>query len=90
MDELQRIPGIGPKMAPKLRKLGYERVADLKHADPEDMYRRYESLVGGPVDRCVLYVFRCAVYFASESRHDPALLQWWAWKDPDTTAKVTR
>jgi hypothetical protein len=33
------------------------------------------------VDRCVLYVFRCAVYFASEAEHDPELLKWWNWKD---------
>ncbi|MGA3073400.1 MAG: helix-hairpin-helix domain-containing protein, partial [Bryobacteraceae bacterium] len=30
---------------------------------------------------CVLYVFRCAVYFASEAEHDPELLKWWNWKD---------
>jgi hypothetical protein len=29
----------------------------------------------------VLYTFRCAVYFASNERHDPELLRWWAWKD---------
>jgi hypothetical protein len=33
------------------------------------------------VDRCVLYVFRCAVYFASQTVHDPELLKWWRWKD---------
>jgi hypothetical protein len=29
----------------------------------------------------VLYVFRCAVYFANNSTHDPELLKWWNWKD---------
>lgn len=29
------------------------------------------------VDRCMLYVFRCAVYY----EHDPELLKWWNWKD---------
>ncbi|NJN64627.1 MAG: Pathogenicity locus [Acidobacteria bacterium] len=81
MDELLQIPGIGPKMAPKLRRLGFDRVADLKNADPEDMYRRYEELVGGPADRCVLYVFRCAVYFARTPDPDLGLLRWWRWKD---------
>jgi hypothetical protein len=33
------------------------------------------------VDRCLLYVFRCAVYFASHKKHDPKLLLWWNWKD---------
>jgi hypothetical protein len=27
----------------------------------------------------VLYVFRSAVYFASNERHDPELLKWWSW-----------
>ncbi|NQU25233.1 MAG: pathogenicity locus, partial [Candidatus Nealsonbacteria bacterium] len=28
-----------------------------------------------------LYVFRCAVYFASNATHDAELLKWWNWKD---------
>ena len=28
----------------------------------------------------VLYVFRCAVYFASK-QHNPELLKWWHWKE---------
>jgi hypothetical protein len=31
----------------------------------------------------MLYVFRCAVYFATEEFHDPELLKWWTWKDRD-------
>lgn len=33
------------------------------------------------MDRCMLYVFRCAVYYASSEQHDPELLKWWNWKD---------
>ncbi|WP_394701143.1 helix-hairpin-helix domain-containing protein [uncultured Methanolobus sp.] len=33
------------------------------------------------LDRCMLYVFREAVYFASNEEHDPELLKWWNWKD---------
>jgi hypothetical protein len=33
------------------------------------------------VDRCWLYVARCAEYFASEARRDPEKLKWWNWKD---------
>nr|WP_321429915.1 helix-hairpin-helix domain-containing protein [uncultured Methanolobus sp.] len=29
----------------------------------------------------MLYVFREAVYFASNEEHDPELLKWWNWKD---------
>lgn len=80
-DELQRIPGIGPSLADDLRRLGYRRVVDLKGADPEKMYARFEKLVGSHVDRCVLYTFRCAVYFATAKRHEPEKLKWWNWKD---------
>ncbi|NMB56563.1 pathogenicity locus, partial [Candidatus Beckwithbacteria bacterium] len=31
-------------------------------------------------DRCLLYVFRCAVYYAKGGR-DPEKLKWWNWKD---------
>lgn len=34
-------------------------------------------------DRCVLYVFRCAVYYAEQEQHDPEKLKWWYWKDKD-------
>ena len=80
-DELQTIPGIGPAMALDLRDLGIRRVADLKGKDPERMYRRLIQLRDQHQDRCVLYVFRCAVYFASTPRPRPELLDWWRWKD---------
>lgn len=78
---LESIPGVGPSIAKDLRKLGYRDVADLRDADPEEMYARLITLSGEYQDRCVLYVFRCVVYFASEERHEPELLKWWAWKD---------
>ena len=69
--ELRQIPGLGPSIAQDLLELGYQRIGDLKGADPEEMYERFMRLKGMHVDRCLLYVFRCAVYFASRSRHDP-------------------
>ena len=45
------------------------------------MFEDLKEMRGGTMDRCVLYVFRCAVYFAETSRHDPELLKWWNWKD---------
>jgi hypothetical protein len=79
--ELQVIPGIGPSLARDLVSLGISRVADLKDRDPEALYRRFEKQVGAHVDRCVLYTFRCAVYYASNRRHKPRLLKWWNWMD---------
>ena len=50
----------------------------------------YEALCEkrGHQDRCLLYVFRCAVYFAERKRHDPELLKWWNWKDDRPVRKA--
>ncbi|WP_419785615.1 helix-hairpin-helix domain-containing protein [Pseudodesulfovibrio sp.] len=81
LKRLQVIPGIGPSMAADLISLGYRSVPELKGQDPEAMYARLMEQMGCHVDRCVLYVFRCAVYFASNKRHDPEKLKWWSWKE---------
>lgn len=78
---LEEIPGVGPSIAQDLRHLGFEEPSDLEGADPEAMYDDLCGLRGEYLDRCVLYVFRCAVYYASKSEHDPELLKWWNWKD---------
>lgn len=80
-DDLLEIPGVGKSIARDLRDLGISRVADLRQADPEALYDQLCALRGAHIDRCVLYTFRCAVYFASEEQHDPDLLKWWNWKD---------
>ena len=78
---LSRIPGVGPSIAADLCLLGIREVAELRGRNAEFLYTELCRKVGGRVDRCVLYVFRCAVYFASESKPDPELLKWWNWKD---------
>jgi len=80
-DDLQRIPGVGPSIARDLRGLGIRRVADLRGRDPEALYRQSNERRGERQDPCLLYVFRCAVYFASTARPDPQKLKWWWWKD---------
>ncbi|UCC71940.1 MAG: helix-hairpin-helix domain-containing protein [Gemmatimonadota bacterium] len=79
--ELQQIPGVGPSIARDLHDLGVRRVEDLRGADPDRLYQRLGALRGSRIDPCVLYVFRCAVYYASNREHDPELLKWWNWKD---------
>ena len=79
--DLERIPGVGPSISQDLRDLGKLRVDDLRGADPEALYERLCLMRGHHIDRCVLYVFRCAVYFACHDDHDPELLKWWNWKD---------
>ena len=80
---LQIIPGVGKSIAQDLIDIGIKNVTDLKNRNPETLYENLSVLRGQHIDRCVLYVFRCAVYFASEKQHDPALLKWWNWKDND-------
>ena len=79
--EFQLIPGVGDSLSKDLVDLGYQKIDELKGENPETMYQDLMTLRGEHIDRCVLYVFRCAVYFASNSIHDPELLKWWNWKD---------
>lgn len=79
--DLQTIPGVGPNMERHLLELGYSTVNSLKGADPEVMYRRECRQRGEQLDRCVLYVYRLAVYFAENTEHEPEKLKWWNWKD---------
>ena len=86
LKDLQRIPGVGPSIARDLYGLGIHTVADLRDQDAEALYARLCRQAGQKVDRCMLYVFRCAVYFARhEAAHippEPEKLRWWYWKDP--------
>ncbi len=79
--KLQVIPGIGKILAKELIDLGYHEVEDLRGEDPNEMYKKLCSLRGQKIDRCVLYVFKCATYYADNQIHDPELLKWWNWKD---------
>jgi len=79
--DLRTIPGVGKSIAEDLWQIGLRSVNDLNGADPQMLYDRLCEITGTKIDRCVLYVFRCAVYFASNRDHDPELLKWWNWKD---------
>ncbi|XPV77186.1 MAG: helix-hairpin-helix domain-containing protein [Desulfovibrio sp.] len=83
--KLSTIPGVGPALSAELYDLGYRDVSDLCGESPEHMYERLIALHGCHVDRCVLYVFRGAVYFAESVENsremEPEKLKWWNWKD---------
>lgn len=81
LKEFHVIPGVGKSIAQDLWELGYRSVGELKNENPDKMYNKFCDLKGQHIDRCLLYVFRCAVYFASNKIHDPELLKWWNWKD---------
>ena len=79
--ELQTIPSVGKSIAEDLWLLGIRSVGQLKNRNPETLYRNHCIQKGMLVDRCVLYTFRCAVYYASTPKPKPELLKWWNWKD---------
>lgn len=81
MDRLREIPGVGIAVAKDLRMLGIHEPEALREEDPEELYERLCLLQGKRIDRCMLYVLRCAVYYATEDEPDPELLKWWNWKD---------
>lgn len=81
LKEFMQIPGVGKSIAKDLLDLGYRSISDLKNENPENMYDNFCALKGCHIDRCLLYVFRLSVYYASNTEYDPELLKWWNWKD---------
>ncbi len=61
--------------------MGVRSLAALARRDPERLYHALNVLRGTRQDPCLLYVFRCAVYFARTSRPRAELLKWWNWKN---------
>ncbi len=76
MSELRKIPGIGREMEKDLLALGYTTIDSLKGADPQEMYDRMCGITGVKQDRCVLYTYRLAVYFAETENPEPEKLKW--------------
>ncbi|WP_320053290.1 helix-hairpin-helix domain-containing protein [uncultured Acetobacteroides sp.] len=77
------IPGVGKSIANDLWGIGICSVSDLVGKDPEVLYDLSNRLAGTVQDRCLLYVFRCAVYYAQTPKEmqEPEFLKWWSWKD---------
>jgi hypothetical protein len=80
---LKQIPGVGVSIAADLWNLGIYSVEQLKGKNPEVLYDLSNQFAGITQDRCLLYVFRCAVYYANTERkkQNPEKLKWWNWKD---------
>ena len=78
---LQTIPGVGKSIAENLHNIGIQSVADLKGKNPQKLYEISNRFAGKVQDRCLLYVFREAVYFAENKNHNPEKLKWWNWKN---------
>ena len=53
--DFKKIPYVGEETEADLLALGYEGIASLKGADPDEMFERTKALGRG---RCILYVYR--------------------------------
>ena len=82
-NDLQTLPGVGPSIARDFRSLGIREVKDLRGKNPEKLYLKMEKLQGRHIDRCVLYPFRGAIYFA-EHPNAPRTRNWWHFADKQT------
>ena len=83
LKQLMQIPGVGKSIALDLWNIEIKSIEDLKDKDPEVLFDRSNSFAGAIQDRCLLYCFRCAVYYAQTDpeNHDPEKLKWWNWKE---------
>ncbi len=83
LEGLMEIPGVGKSIARDLWNIGIRSVADLKRKHADELYDMSNQYAGAVQDRCLLYVFRCAIYYAKTDRkkQDPEKLKWWNWKD---------
>mgnify|MGYP001030183924 CR=1 FL=1 len=81
--DLLTIPYVGKNTKEDLINIGITCVEDLVGKDPEILYmddcifKKYQE------DRCQLYVFRMAVYYAEHEFPDAEKLKWWYWKDKE-------
>ncbi len=78
---LREIPGVGARIAAVMEALGIREVSDLRGRDPEELYLKEYLMKGYQEDRCALYVWRAAVYYADHETRDPEKLKWRYWKD---------
>lgn len=81
LKQLQTIPSIGKACSLDLWNIGVRSIADLKGQNPNVLYDRLNTVSGITHDICMLYTFRCAVYFATEEHLEKEKLKWWYWKD---------
>lgn len=72
---------VGPKIERDLQDIGIKCINRSRGKRPGNLYKKLCNLKKSHIDKCKLYVFRCAVYFAENDEHDPNLLKWWNLKD---------
>lgn len=81
--DLIKIPGVGKNTKEDLINIGITCIEDLKGKDPEELYKKDCKRKKYQEDRCQLYVFRLAVYYAENDSWEEEKLKWWYWKDKE-------
>ena len=81
--DLLTIPNVGKNTKEDLLKLGVTCVEDLKGKNQEELYEKDCEIKKYREDKCQLYVFRQAVYYAEHETHEQEKLKWWYWKDKE-------
>jgi len=81
LKEFQTIPGIGKACSLDLWNIGIRKIEDLSGQNPQELYHKLNTITGMTHEICMLYTFRCAVYYATEKDHEKEKLNWWYWKD---------
>ena len=90
LKELQQIPGVGKIIAQDLFDMGFNCIPDLKNQNHELLYIRHNELKGAVQDVCMLYTFKCAVYYAETplEQRDLSKLKWWYWKGNSNISSI--
>ncbi len=79
--DLITIPNVGKLTKEALKNIGITCVEDLRGKDPEELYIKDCLVKGFQEDKCQLYLFRMAVYYAENTEWEAEKLKWWYWKD---------
>lgn len=80
---LINIPNVGKKTKESFINIGVTCVEDLIGKNAEELYQKDCEVKGFLEDRCQLYLFRMAIYYAETPNPDPEKLKWWYWKGKD-------
>ena len=85
--DLIEIPNVGEKTKQSLINIGITCIEDLKGKNPEELYLKDCLVKGFQEDKCQLYLFRMAVYYAENTIWEEQKLKWWYWKNKEYPEK---
>ena len=86
MKNFRTAPGVGKEISENLWNAGIRSVSCLKGKNPEKLYEKLCKHEGKNIDRCMLYVLRCAVHYANTGKRT----NWWDWKSKSLSPLLCR